>query len=52
MERRFCVLIGTLMLDFESVDDFSNGVPAKAEGEVIGVSVWRGKQLGATLLLH
>lgn len=42
MERRYCVLVGTLMLDFESAEDFANGVPAKAEGEIIAVSVWRG----------
>ncbi|CAM9288204.1 unnamed protein product, partial [Hapterophycus canaliculatus] len=43
MEKRFCVLVGTLILDFESADDFSSGAPPKAEGEVIGVSVWKGK---------
>lgn len=42
MERRYCVLVGTLMLDFESADDFENGAPARAEGQVIGASVWRG----------
>ncbi|CAM9289491.1 unnamed protein product [Ectocarpus sp. 4 AP-2014] len=45
MEKRFCVLVGTLVLDFESEDDFSSGVPPKAEGEVIGVSAWKGKSL-------
>lgn len=43
MEKRFCVLVGTLILDFESADDFSAGAPPKAEGEVIGVSVWKGE---------
>ena len=43
MERRYCVLVGTLMLDFESADEFLNGVPPKAEAEVIGASVWRGE---------
>lgn len=42
MERRYCVLVGTLILDFESAEDFADGVPPKAEGEVIGVSVWKG----------
>lgn len=44
MEKRFCVLVGTLVLDFESEDDFSSGAPPKAEGEVIGVSAWKGEQ--------
>lgn len=43
MERRYCVLVGTLMLDFESAEDFEGGVPPKAEAEVIGVSVWKGE---------
>lgn len=43
MERRYCVLVGTLMLDFESADEFLNGVPPKAEAEVIGASVWKGE---------
>lgn len=42
MERRYCVLVGTLMLDFESADDFLRGAPPKAEGEVIGASAWKG----------
>lgn len=42
MERRYCVLVGTLILDFESAEDFADGVPPKAEAEVIGVSVWKG----------
>ncbi len=46
MEKRYCVLVGTLMLDFESEDDFSAGAPPKAEGEVIGVSVWKGETNG------
>ncbi|CAN0281319.1 unnamed protein product, partial [Ectocarpus sp. 12 AP-2014] len=45
MEKRFCVLVGTLVLDFESEDDFASGAPPKAEGEVIGVSAWKGKSL-------
>lgn len=49
MERRFCVLVGTLMLDFESAEDFANGVPPKAEGEIIAVSVWRGRAVVAVL---
>ncbi|CAN0344360.1 unnamed protein product, partial [Discosporangium mesarthrocarpum] len=40
MDRRFCVLAGPLMLDFENEDDFQNGLPPKAEGAVIGVSNW------------
>lgn len=43
MEKRYCVLVGTLMLDFESEDDFASGAAPKAEGEVIGVSVWKGE---------
>lgn len=44
MEKRFCVLVGTLVLDFESEEDFLSGAPPKAEGEVIGVSVWKGER--------
>lgn len=56
MERRYCVLVGTLILDFESAEDFADGVPPKAEGEVIGVSVWKGeyvisKSVSAAVLL-
>lgn len=43
MERRYCVLVGTLILDFETADDFLNGEPPKADAEVIGVSVWKGQ---------
>lgn len=43
MEKRYCVLVGTLVLDFESEGDFVSGAPPKAEGEVIGVSVWKGE---------
>ena len=42
MERRFCVLVGTLILDFESEDDFFCGSPPKAEAEVIGAATWKG----------
>lgn len=44
MEKRYCVLVGTLVLDFESEEDFLSGAPPKAEGEVIGVSVWKGEK--------
>ncbi|CAM9551946.1 unnamed protein product [Choristocarpus tenellus] len=43
MDRRFCVLAGPLMLDFEHEEDFLNGLPPKAESEVIGVANWNGK---------
>lgn len=42
MEKLYCVLVGTLVLDYESEDDFCSGAPPRAEGEVIGVSVWKG----------
>lgn len=42
MERRFCVLVSSLMLEFESEDDFLCGSPPKAEAEIIGVSTWKG----------
>lgn len=49
LERRYCVLVGTLMLDFESQEDFINGAPPKAEGEVIGVSSWRVKGIESSV---
>lgn len=53
MEKRYCVLVGTLVLDFESEDDFLSGAPPKAEGEVIGVSVWKGDtERGSTIAIE
>ena len=43
MSKQFCVLYGTLLLDFESEEDMRVSMSPRMAVEIIGVSEWDGE---------
>jgi hypothetical protein len=48
MQKYYCVLWGTLLLDFENEEESKSSVSPKSSAEVIGVHEWDGEERTST----